>query len=58
MTTNKRKPMLTCPQCQPPPRLVVKTRDGRQLLACPRCQHTEAVPEAWRLEDSGQPRLF
>lgn len=53
----------SCPECGPATKLVMRTnrKTGKRFLSCPnwpRCGHSENVPEAIKMEMSGQPRLL
>ena len=54
---------IVCPNCVPVVKLIVRsnrTNDG-QFLGCPNwpdCGQTRAIPQAWYMAVSGQPRLF
>jgi ssDNA-binding Zn-finger/Zn-ribbon topoisomerase 1 len=54
---------LICPDCAGEVRLVVRTnkKSGNQFLGCPNwpdCNYTRGIPEAWRMERAGQPKLL
>lgn len=51
-----------CPQCSPPPKLVVHTnrQNGTQFLGCPnwpKCDHTQEIPEDIKMQAAGARRL-
>ena len=59
---DKTEVALTCPNCGPATKLVVRTNGytGHQFLGCPNypeCEFTQELPESLKMEQAGAQRL-